>query len=128
MVLAITFAISGDTSSFSATSAVTIAALWVYVAFFAFSLGPIVWVVISEIFPSSARGPGNAVATTANWVGNLVVSLTFLSLIDALGDSGTFALYAVLGIASILFVRSRVPETKGRTLEEIQVEVAHSAA
>jgi MFS family permease len=119
-VLAVTFAISGDTSTFSVTSAVTIAALWIYVAFFAFSLGPIVWVVIAEIFPSSARGPGNAVATTANWVGNLVVSLTFLSLIDALGDSGTFALYGVFGIASILFVRSRVPETKGRTLEEIQ--------
>jgi SP family galactose:H+ symporter-like MFS transporter len=123
-VLAVTFAVSGDSSSFSATSVITIAALWVYVAFFAFSLGPIVWVVIAEIFPVSARGPGNAVATTVNWVGNLVVSLTFLSLIDLLGDSGTFALYAVIGLASIAFVRSRVPETKGRTLEEIQETIA----
>lgn len=59
----------------------------------------------------------------AGWSGNLLVSLTFLSLIDVLGDSGTFVLYAAIGLASVLFVRARVPETKGRTLEEIQLTV-----
>ena len=57
VVLALSFAIGGGRGSFSATDAMTVGALWVYVAFFAFSLGPIVWIVISEIFPASARDP-----------------------------------------------------------------------
>ena len=121
--LAVVFAIGTDGSGFTVGSAITVAALWVYVAFFAFSLGPIVWIVISEIFPQPVRGPGTGIATMAGWTANLIVSLTFLSLVDALGDSGAFALYAVVGIASIWFVRARVPETKGASLEEIQAAI-----
>jgi len=121
--LALVFAIGGDGHGFGIRAIVTIAALWVYVACFAFSLGPIVWIVISEIFPSSARGPGNSVATMVGWSGNLLVSITFLSLIDVLGDSGTFALYGAIALASIVFIRLRVPETRGRTLEEIEGEL-----
>ena len=127
LALTLAFAIGTSGSGFGITSAITVGALWVYVGFFAFSLGPIVWIVISEIFPAPVRGPGNAVATMAGWIGNLVVSLTFLSLIDALGESATFGLYAAVGIGSVLFIRSRVPETKGRSLEEIQVELAGKA-
>ena len=123
--LALLFATKGHDGGFSVHDALTIGALWVYVIFFAFSLGPIVWIMIAEVFPQSVRGPGNAVATTAGWIGNLVVSLTFLSLIDALGESGTFALYGAVGIASLIFIRARVPETKGRTLEEIQAAITH---
>jgi Na+/melibiose symporter-like transporter len=82
-----------------------------------------VWIVISEIFPASARGPGNSIATMAGWGGNLIVSLTFLSLIDALGDGGTFLLYALISVASIVFVLRLVPETRGRTLEQIEGEL-----
>ena len=121
--LAVVFAIGTDGSGFTVGSAITVAALWVYVAFFAFSLGPIVWIVISEIFPQPVRGPGTGIATMAGWTANLIVSLTFLSLVDALGDSGAFALYAAVGIASIWFVRARVPETKGASLEEIQAAI-----
>jgi MFS transporter, SP family, galactose:H+ symporter len=122
VALAAVFALggSGGGSSFDAQDALTVGALWVYVCFFAFSLGPIVWIVISEIFPASARGPGNSIATMAGWGGNLLVSLTFLSLIDLLGDSGTFLLYGVISIASIFFVLRLVPETRGRTLEQIE--------
>lgn len=60
------------------------------------------------------------------WAGNLLVSLTFLSLIDALGESGAFALYAAIGLASLVFIRLRVSVTKGRTLEEIQAMITHA--
>ncbi|MEO6467802.1 MAG: MFS transporter, partial [Acidimicrobiia bacterium] len=106
------FATTTRGDGFSLHDALTIGALWVYVIFFAFSLGPIVWIMISEVFPQNVRGPGNGIATMAGWAGNLLVSLTFLSLIDALGESGTFALYAVIGLASLMFIRLRVPETK----------------
>ena len=104
-------------------SVTAIASLMVYVCFFAFSLGPIVWVMISEIFPLRARSDGASVATTANWASNLLVSLTFLSLIDALGTSGVFWLFAAVGLLSLWFVHPRVPETRGRTLEEIEQQL-----
>ena len=121
--LSVLFATTTRGDGFSLHDALTIGALWVYVTFFAFSLGPIVWIMISEVFPQNVRGPGNGIATMAGWAGNLLVSLTFLSLIDELGESGTFALYAVVGLASLVFIRLRVPETKGRTLEEIQAVI-----
>ncbi len=121
--LALLFAGTTNADGFSVHDALTIGALWVYVISFAFSLGPIVWIMISEVFPQPVRGPGNGIATMAGWAGNLVVSLTFLSLIDALGETGTFALYGAIGIASLVFIRRRVPETKGRTLEEIQAAI-----
>jgi SP family galactose:H+ symporter-like MFS transporter len=121
-VLAIGFA----TFSGTMLSVTAIASLMVYVCFFAFSLGPIVWVMISEIFPLRARSDGASVATTANWASNLLVSLTFLSLIDALGTSGVFWLFAGVGVLSLWFVRARVPETRGRTLEEIEEDLGAS--
>ena len=124
--LALLFDSTSHADGFTLHDALTIGALWVYVIFFAFSLGPIVWIMIAEVFPQNVRGPGNAIATMAGWAGNLLVSLTFLSLIDELGESGTFALYAVIGLASLVFIRLRVPETKGRTLEQIQAVITHA--
>jgi sugar porter (SP) family MFS transporter len=117
-VLALGFAFAGAGSDL--LGVVAVLATMSYIAFFAFSLGPIVWVMISEIFPPRVRGVAAGVATMANWLANLVVALTFLTLLEELGDAGTFALYAAIGVVSIGFVRSRVPETKGRTLEQIQ--------
>lgn len=91
-----------------------------YTAFFALAMGPITWVLISEIFPNRIRGRAAAVATTALWTGTLVVTFTFLSLVHALGVPGTFAIYAALSLACFLFVQKMVPETRGRTLEEIE--------
>lgn len=91
-----------------------------YTAFFAFGMGPVPWVVISEIFPNKIRGRAASVATSVLWTGTLLVTFTFLSLIRALGVSGTFAIYAVLSALSFVFVWSMVPETRGKTLEEIQ--------
>jgi sugar porter (SP) family MFS transporter len=91
-----------------------------YTAFFAFGMGPVPWVVISEIFPNKIRGRAASVATSVLWSGTLLVTFTFLSLIRALGVSGTFAIYAVLSAFSFIFIWSIVPETRGKTLEEIQ--------
>ena len=91
-----------------------------YVAAFAISLGPIFWLLIAEIYPLKIRGLAEGMAATFNWASNLVVSLTFLTLIEKLGASSTFLLYAFASVASWLFAYYCVPETKGRTLEEIE--------
>jgi sugar porter (SP) family MFS transporter len=94
--------------------------LMAYVASFAISLGPIFWLLIAEIYPLRIRGIAEGTAAGTNWGANLLVSLTFLSLIQVLGPSWTFWLYGLLAIGSFVFSFALVPETKGRTLEEIE--------
>lgn len=90
-----------------------------YVACFAVGVGTGTWVVMSEISPTRIRGRAMSVATIFLWCGTLLVTLTFLSLVKALTAPGTFLVYAGIAIAAFLFVWRVVPETKGRTLEEI---------
>jgi SP family galactose:H+ symporter-like MFS transporter len=97
-----------------------IASLAIYVASFAVGLGPVFWLMISEIYPQNVRGPAMGIATMANWGFNLVVAVTFLSLVGALGRPGTFWLYAAIGFAAWTFVLLLVPETRGKTLEQIE--------
>ena len=94
--------------------------LMVYVASFAISLGPIFWLLIAEIYPLRVRGIAEGTAAGVNWAFNFLVSITFLTLVELLGPSLTFWVYALLAIASWLFSYYLVPETKGRTLEEIE--------
>ncbi len=94
--------------------------LMFYVASFAISLGPIFWLLIAEIYPLKIRGLAAGIAAGTNWLANFAVSLTFLSLLKLLGPSLTFWLYGVLAIGSWLFSYFLVPETKGRSLEEIE--------
>ncbi|HEY2468646.1 MAG TPA: sugar porter family MFS transporter [Terracidiphilus sp.] len=91
-----------------------------YVAFFAFAMGPIPWVVISEIFPNKIRGRAASIATSTLWTSTLIVTFTFLSLIHGIGVSGTFMVYAFLCVVSFVFILKMVPETRGKTLEQIQ--------
>ena len=91
-----------------------------YVASFAIGLGPIFWLLISEIYALSIRGVAAGVAAGANWTSNFVVSLTFLMLLDLLGPNWTFWLYGLLALGAWFFSYYLVPETKGRTLEEIE--------
>ncbi len=99
---------------------VTAAGLAAYVGCFAIGLGPVFWLLISEIFPLAVRGRGMSQATIANWGANLVVALTFLDLVNVLGRSGVFLGYAILSVAALVFAWRLVPETKGRSLEEIE--------
>jgi len=101
-------------------SVVAIASLMVFIACFAFSLGPIFWLLNAEIYPLSVRSKAAGLGTMANWTFNFIVSLTFLLLIDGLGQSGTFFLYGAIGILTLIFCWKLVPETKGKRLEDIQ--------
>jgi sugar porter (SP) family MFS transporter len=101
-------------------SEVAIGGLVIYVACFAFGLGPIFWLLISEIYPLKVRGAAMSAVTVANWTLNLVVAVTFLSLVGLLGHAGTFWLYGVIAIGAWLFFYRMVPETKGKTLEQIE--------
>ena len=91
-----------------------------YLACFAIGLGPVFWLLISEIYPTTVRGQAMSVATVTIWVSDLFVTMTFLSLVDALGARASFWIYAVACVAAFLFSVRLVPETKGRTLEEIE--------
>lgn len=95
-------------------------AVLAYVAFFAISLGPIVWLIISEIYLFKVRSLAMGVATFANWLCNFLVSVTFLSLVSAIGLSSTFWLYMAISIFAFVFVWKKIPETKGKTFEQIQ--------
>jgi sugar porter (SP) family MFS transporter len=97
-----------------------LAALLLYIISFAISLGPVYWLMSSEIFPNRLRGTGASFAATANWTANLLISVTFLSLINLIGKPFTFWLYAILGIAAFIFAWFLVPETKGKHLEQIE--------
>jgi SP family galactose:H+ symporter-like MFS transporter len=107
---------------------VTAGALAAYVGGFAIGLGPIFWLLISEIFPFAVRGRGMSLATVANWGSNLAVTVVFLDLIRLLGPAGTFLLFAVLTVAGLAFAWTLVPETKGRTLEQIEADMAGGVA
>jgi MFS transporter, SP family, galactose:H+ symporter len=92
----------------------------VFIGSFAFSLGPVVWTVINEVFPSHVRGRGVAVATAVNWLAAWLVAQTFLTLVGAITTQGTFLLFAGFCALTFIFVKWFVPETKGKTLEEVQ--------
>ena len=99
---------------------VAAASLMLYVGSFAVGLGPVFWLLISEIYPVKIRGLAMGIATVANWGANLLVALTFLTLIRIMGRSGTFWLYGLVGIGAWIFAYVLVPETKGRSLEDIE--------
>jgi sugar porter (SP) family MFS transporter len=100
---------------------VTLLALVGFIVCFAFSMGPVVWTVINEIFPGHIRGRAVAVATAVNWGSAFLVSQSFLSLIGAMGDSLTFWLFALFCGVAWIWIYYRVPETKGQSLEQIQL-------
>lgn len=104
---------------------VAVVSMMAYVASFAISLGPIFWLLISEIYPLKIRNSAEGVAATFNWGANLLVTLTFLTLVEKLGPSTTFWVYGICAVAAGIFSYYFVPETKGRSLEQIE-EFWHS--
>jgi SP family galactose:H+ symporter-like MFS transporter len=97
--------------------------LGLYIASFAISLGPIFWLMISEIYPLNMRGSAMSIAALCNWGSNFIVALIFPVLLATFGGAGSFWLFAVIGIVAWIFVYFIVPETKGRTLEEIEADL-----
>jgi sugar porter (SP) family MFS transporter len=91
---------------------------------YAMSLAPVTWVVISEIFPNRLRGAAMSVAVSSLWIACFVLTYTFPLLNARLGPAGTFWLYAAVCLAGFVFIKLRLPETKGRSLEQIERELA----
>jgi sugar porter (SP) family MFS transporter len=98
----------------------TVVFILVYILFFAISLGPLGWLIISEVYPLHLRGTGSSIGALSNWTFNAIVTFTFLSLLRALGPSGAFALYAVIGVLGLIWGARFIPETKGVSLEAIE--------
>src|SRR6266496_4423375 len=90
------------------------------IACYAMSLAPVTWVVISEIFPNRIRGAAMSVAVTALWIASFILTYTFPIFNHSLGAAKTFWIYAAICVAGFLFIKARLPETKGKTLEQIE--------
>ena len=99
---------------------VALVAANLYVIFFNFSWGPVMWVMLGEMFPNQMRGSALAVAGLAQWGANFLVVQTFIPLADGLGLAGTYALYTVSAVISIFLVQKFIKETKGKELEEME--------
>jgi sugar porter (SP) family MFS transporter len=101
-------------------SYLALVALIVYIASFAVGLGPVFWLMISEIYPLGIRSKAMSLATVLNWAANFLVAGTFLTLIALVTRQGAFFIFGFLGILAIAFFTWKVPETKDKSLEQIQ--------
>jgi len=117
LILGSAFAFSGLSGIISW---VTLAGLMLYIASFAVSFGPILWVMLPEIFPLNVRGTGTGVSALSNWGANFAVAQAFLPLVALIGRSAVFWMLAVVCVAAALFIHFLVPETRGRSLEQIE--------
>ncbi|KFU90766.1 Solute carrier family 2, facilitated glucose transporter member 12, partial [Chaetura pelagica] len=102
----------------------SLASLLLYVAAFSIGLGPMSWLVLSEIFPGGIRGRAMALTSSMNWGINLLISLTFLTVTELIGLSWVCFIYTIMSLASLAFVIVFIPETKGCSLEQISMELA----
>lgn len=96
--------------------------LCIYVFFYAFTWAPLTWVIVGEIFPLAVRGKAAGLASSFNWIGSFVVGLLFPIMTAALPQEAVFAIFGIICIFGVIFVKTRVPETKGISLEEIEAQ------
>ena len=120
--LACIYAILGSCYYFQATGIAVLCLVVAAIACYAMTLAPVVWVVISEIFPTRIRGMAMAVATFSLWTACFVLTYTFPLLNKGLGSYGTFWLYGLICALGYVFIMKMLPETKGKSLEEIEKE------
>ncbi len=121
--LGITYLLLGSAFYFELQGIAVLSLVVIAIAIYAMSLAPITWVILSEIFPNRIRGAAMALATFALWTACFVLTYTFPLLNAALGASGTFWVYAVICFAGFVFIILKLPETKGKSLEEIEKEL-----
>jgi SP family arabinose:H+ symporter-like MFS transporter len=95
-----------------------------YIAFFAASLGPALWVVAAELFPNRLRSKGMSIAIVSLWIACMIVTIVFPIMLEKLSGGTTFLIFALICLANLLYVLKYVPETKGKTLEELEKEFA----
>jgi len=105
--------------AYNLDSIITLAAILVFIASFAVSLGPVTWVMISEVFPNNVRGKAMSISIVSLWLACFFVALLFPILLEKIGIGNTFLVFAFFSFASLLFNLTFVKETKGKELEEI---------
>ncbi|NXC00870.1 GTR10 protein, partial [Orthonyx spaldingii] len=105
---------------------ITLLSMMAFVSAFSIGFGPMTWLVLSEIYPAGIRGRAFAFCNSFNWAANLLISLSFLDLIDAIGFSWMFLLYGLMGVMAVIFIYLFVPETKGQSLEEIDQQFSRT--
>jgi sugar porter (SP) family MFS transporter len=110
----------GGSQLTGAGAIVAVIGLLIYTGSFAISLGPVFWLLIAEIYPLRIRGAAMSIASMANWAANFVVSASFLTLLSAVGGLGVFLLFGFLTLVALAYFWRRVPETKGRSLQQIE--------
>lgn len=118
--LAVIFFTLGATYYFELKGLAILVLVLLAIATYSMTLAPITWVILSEIFPNSIRGAAMAIATTSLWIACFVLTYTFPILNKLLHASGTFWLYAIICLSGFLFILNKLPETKGKSLEEIE--------
>jgi sugar porter (SP) family MFS transporter len=118
--LAVIYFLLGGSYFFELKGLLILVLVMAAIATYAMTLAPVTWVVLSEIFPNSIRGTAMAIATTALWVACFVLTYTFPILNKLLNASGTFWLYAFICLSGFLYILKKLPETKGKSLEEIE--------
>lgn len=123
MGLALTCILLGSAFHFQLQGIAVLSLVIIAIAIYAMSLAPIVWVILSEIFPNRIRGAAMALATFGLWIACFLLTYTFPLLNKGLGAAGTFWVYAGICLVGFLFVLLKLPETKGKSLEEIEKEL-----
>jgi len=118
--LAVIYFMLGNCYFFELKGLAILLLVMVAIATYSMTLAPIVWVILSEIFPNSIRGTAMAIATTSLWIACFVLTYTFPILNKMLHASGTFWLYGLICLSGFLFILKKLPETKGKSLEEIE--------
>lgn len=122
--LAVTYILLGGAYYFEMKGIAVLSIVITAIAIYAMSLAPIVWVILSEIFPNRIRGAAMALATFALWIACFILTFTFPLLNEGLGAAGTFWVYAGICLLGFVFILIKLPETKGKSLEEIEKELA----
>jgi SP family sugar:H+ symporter-like MFS transporter len=124
LVLGVSLSVMSEPNSPGDPAAIiTLVCLGTFIASFAATWGPVVWVMLPEILPLSVRGAALGVAVSLQWLANFAVSQTFPPMVDAWGAGAVFLGYAVMGLIATAFVLEFVTETKGRSLEEIETDL-----
>jgi sugar porter (SP) family MFS transporter len=121
------FSFSGGEHLHGAAAVTAILGLLIYTGSFAIGLGPVFWLLIAEIYPLTIRGAAMSVATIANWSANFVVTISFLTIKNAIGGMGVFMLFGSLTLVALLYFWREVPETKGRSLQQLEQDLAGRA-
>lgn len=126
--LALVYALLGGAYYFEFNGLPVLILVIVAIAIYAMSLAPITWVVLSEIFPNRLRGVAMSIAIFSLWIASFILTFTFPILNDLLGSYGTFWVYSGICVLGFLFIKSKLPETKGKSLEEIEFELSNKTS